>query len=206
MDKCNAIIKSGPRKGLKCNYKKKTFMYCNRHNKYYNNDYNKKQQNINALPNEIINNIINYLEIKEIIKLRLVNKFFLIKSNNVLDGYININKLIYAKTSYGLGGGYLHVLYKILKICKEKIKIAPLKIRSERIITEESKYVQNLPIYETYEIKYDIEIVELNKSFYVYKKIYDNSIIFTCKKKEYLGIDFKIWNNEILFKILRYDF
>jgi len=205
MDKCNAIIKSGPRKGLKCNYKKKIFMYCNRHNKY-NNDNNKEKLNINTLPNEIINNIIIYLEIKEIITLRLVNKIFLLKSNNVLNNYLNINKLLYAKTNYGLGGGYLYVLYKILKIYKKRIKIAPLKICSENLIREETKYVQNLPIYETYEIKYDIELVELDKSFYVYKKIYDNSIIFTCKKEEYLGTDFKMWNKEILFKHSRYDF
>jgi hypothetical protein len=208
MDKCNAIIKTGPRKGLKCNYKKKTFTYCNRHDKY-NNDNNKEKQNkqnINMLPNEIISNIIINLEINDIIRLRLVNRFFLLMCNNVLNNYININNLLYAKKSYALGGGYLYVLCKILKINKKRIKIAPLKICFERLIREKSKYVQNFPIYETYEIKYDIELVKLNESFYVYKKIYDNSIIFESRKREYLGIDFKMWNKEILFKCVIYDF
>lgn len=202
MNKCNAMIKTGPRKGLRCNYKKKSTIYCNKHN----NEEKQDKQNINTLPNEIINNIISYLEIKEIMILKLTNKFFLLMCNNILNNYLNIKKLLYANISYNLGGGYVYTLYKILKIYKKRIKIAPLNICKKIIVEEKSKYIQSLPIYETYEIEYDIELVDLNKSFYVYKIICNNSIIFKCKKKEYLNIDFKIWNGEVLFKYLRYDF
>lgn len=208
MNLCNATIETGPRKGLKCKYKKKTSLYCNKHNNY-DNEKNKNKQtvkNIYTLPNEIINNIISYLEIKDIINLKLTSKFFSLICNNILSKYLNINNLIYTRVYYGLCGGYIDTLYKILNIYKEKIKIVPLKIYKEILVKEKSKYIQNLPIYETYKIKYDIELVDLNKSFYVYKLIYNNNIIFKSKKKEYLGIDFKIWKKDILFKCSRYDF
>ncbi len=89
MNKCNAIIKTGPRKGLRCNYKKKTNIYCNKHN----NEEKQDKQNINTLPNEIVNKIISYLEIKEIMNLKLTNKFFLLMCNNILNNFLNIKKL-----------------------------------------------------------------------------------------------------------------
>jgi hypothetical protein len=96
-------------------------------------------------------------------------------------------------------------LCKILKIYKKKIEIAPLKIHERNIIKKESEYLQDLPVYETYEIKYDISLINLDKKFYVYKIINNDNIEFYSKKKEYFGISFKIWNKEKLFEHLRYD-
>jgi hypothetical protein len=207
MNKCDAIIKSGPRKGLRCMYNKKIpSSYCNKHN--YKKDkkkYHLSKNNINKFPNEIINTIINYLGIKDIINLRLINKRFLLICNDILNNYINTNKLLYANIKYNSAGSYYYILCKILKIYKKKIEIAPLKIDERNIIKKESKYLKGLPVYETYEIKYDISLINLDKKFYVYKIINNDNIEFYSKKKEYFGISFKIWNKEKLFEHLRYD-
>lgn len=186
MNKCNAIIKTGPRKGLSCKYKAITGSNnCNLHN---NNKKELLKNNISKLPNEIVIKIINYTDIINVIQFRLVNKYFLSICDYILDKYINID-----------------VLFKILNIYDKRLKIAPLTIKNKKIIKKESQYIQNIPVYETYEIEYDTSFVNYKESFYVYRVLYDNKIKFYPKNSKnlvYVNSIIEVWNNQKLSELI----
>jgi hypothetical protein len=206
MYKCNAIIKTGPRKGLECkNRSILGSLKCNIHNK--RKDEKIILKNIYKLPNEILIKIIEYIDIINIIKFRLVNKYFLSACDYILNKYVNLNSLLYSRLTYGLNGGHIDLLFKILNIQNKKLKITPLTIINKKLIKEKSKYIQDMPVYENYRIKYNISLTNPNDIFYVYKFMSDGKIKFytkNSKKNIYLHSIMEIWNNQDLSELKYY--
>jgi hypothetical protein len=211
---CNSTIKSGPRKGLRCKYIAKYYIiidnrkyyYCNKHkntdfNFLKNNEEKIQKNKMFKIPNEIIYIIISYLNINDIIKCRLVNKSFLINCNKIIKKYINVDNILYTQKTYTYG--YSDILYKVLKVCPKSLKITPLKLKNKTIINNKSHYNDGYPIYETYELEFDIFPENKNEIINVYNTINNNNIEFYCKNKN-LGV-FRIWNKEKLFLNIYYN-
>jgi hypothetical protein len=152
--------------------------------------------------------IIKYVDIINIINFRLISKKFLTVCNYVLNKYISLNKLLYSRIVYGLNGGYIDTLFKIINIENKRLKVAPLTIIDKMLIKEKSKYNQKMPIYEKYDINYNTSLIKSNETFYIYKFISNGEIKFYVKnekKNKYIHSIIEIWNSQNLSEVKYYE-